>query len=155
MKINENGEQEIAGETVSAWDTYMFGRHFVSCKTGHRAVKDFRKDDFKYWYNKELDMITPLTERTFIAEGFTPILTCGTVRVNAMGAGSDSVEGKEMVVGEKVYNGKRYIVSTLDIRCENPIAKRFLKALLDADAHEKSEPPVCSLYCDDGSKPCS
>lgn len=128
----ENGEQMIAGETVSVWDTYMYGRHFVSCKTGHRAVNEFRKDDFKYWYNKELDMISPIAEKTFTAKGFTPVLTCGTIRVDATGSGGESIEGREMVVGEKMYNGKRYIISTLDIRCENPIAKRFLKALLES-----------------------
>ena len=35
-----------------------------------------------------------------------------------------------MVVGEKAYEGKRYIISTLDIRCENPLAKRFISVLL-------------------------
>ena len=40
-------------------------------------------------------------------------------------------DGMSLVVGEKVIDGKRYILSTLDFRMENPVAKRFMKALLE------------------------
>jgi len=32
-------------------------------------------------------------------------------------------------VAEKYYEGKRYIISTVDLRMENPVAKRFLRSL--------------------------
>ncbi len=118
------GEHTIAGETVTVsaypWDQ---GRHFVSACTGHEAVKDFQKNDFRFWYSKEEDKISPVADYTFQAKGFTPILT------------SNNPSGKEelgacMVVGEKIADGKRYIVSTLNLRTENPVAKRLLKALM-------------------------
>ena len=118
------GEHTIAGETVTVssfpWDQ---GRHFVSAYTGHKAVKEFRKNDFRFWYSKEDDKISPLTDYTFRAEGFTPILTQRNPGIKENG-------GMSMVVGEKVVDGTHYIVSTLNIRTENPIAKRFLKALM-------------------------
>ena len=118
------GEHTVAGETVKVssfpWDQ---GRHFVSAYTGHEAVKEFRKNDFRFWYSKEEDKISPLTDYTFQAEGFTPILTQRNPGVKENG-------GMSMVVAEKIVDGTRYIVSTLNARTENPIAKRFLKALM-------------------------
>lgn len=115
------GEHTIAGETVVVsnypWEQ---GRHFVSACTGHEAVKDFHENDFRFWYSKEDDKISPIADYTFQAEGFTPILA----------SFNSTVKGESMIVGEKIADGKRYIVSTLHIRTENPVAKRFLKALM-------------------------
>lgn len=120
----KRGQQTIAGETVTGYKTYMYARHFVSMKTGHKAVEQFETDDFKFWYDGKVDRISPLTSITFAAEGFTPILMCGNKN-------PDQSVRKDCVVAEKLYEGKRYIISTLDIRCENPVAKRFLKELLE------------------------
>ena len=65
---------------------------------------------------------------TFFAEGFSPVL----VSFNCFAEKTMS-DGMTMIVGEKRINGKRYILSTLDFRMENPIAKRFMKALLESD----------------------
>ena len=118
------GQQTIAGETVTGRKTYMYARHFVSRDTGHKAVERFKKDDFKFWYDSKVDRISPLTGMSFTADGFTPILVCGN-------RNEDNTVRKDFVVAEKLYDGKRYIISTLDIRCENPVAKRFMKALLE------------------------
>jgi len=61
---------------------------------------------------------------SFTADGFTPILLWGN-------RNEDNTVRKDFVVAEKLYDGKRYIISTLDIRCENPVAKRFMKELLE------------------------
>ncbi len=116
----EAGEYEIAGETVKVettpwgWDLY---RLFVSRKTGHKAVEEFEEFDFSMWYDKEKDMIMPIAPKKFSAEGFTPIII------------SEGAYNNTMVVGVKEYEGKKYVVSLLDAREENPVAERFMNNL--------------------------
>ncbi|MBO5453315.1 MAG: glycoside hydrolase family 2 [Clostridia bacterium] len=119
----EVGEHTIAGEKVTVDACGMRPVHFVSRATGHKAVAEFKEKDFSYWYNKEVDYITPIAEKTFRAEGFTPILTSGNKCVDS--------EGWEtvLIAAQKEYNGKKYIICLADLRTENPIAKRFLKNL--------------------------
>ncbi len=114
------GVHEVAGEMVTVKECGMLPLHFVSRKTGHSAVDEFKPEDFRYWYNKDEDMITPIITSTFEAEGFSPILTSG----NTDDEGSWH---NVLACGEKVYNGKRYVICQVDLRCENPIAKRFLR----------------------------
>jgi len=80
-------------------------------------VAEFKPKDFWMWYDKQEDRITPLARQCFIAEGFRPILICN-------GSFSPCT-----VVGEKLYEGKRYVICLADLRQENPIAKRFLRNL--------------------------
>ncbi len=54
--------------------------HFVSRKTFHPMVSDFEPDDFKFWYDESANMVTPILETTFIADGFVPILKSGNGR---------------------------------------------------------------------------
>ncbi len=117
----EPGTHIIAGEEVQV-NPYSSGAYFVSRKTDHSAVAEFRENDFSYWYNKDLDYITPITNKTFTAEGFKPILKCGN--------NPDGVMRSELVAGEKVYKGKKFIICLADLRLENPVAKRFVKNLM-------------------------
>jgi len=87
---------------------------FVSRKTGHSAVAEFKEFDFSMWYDKEKDMIMPIGPKKFTADGFTPILI------------SEGNYNKTMVVGVKEYQGKKYVISCLDAREENPVAERFM-----------------------------
>lgn len=116
------GEHEIAGEKVTVKPCGMLPLHFVSRKTGHPAVAEFREKDFSYWYDKKADMITPILETTFTAEGFTPILTSGNMDENGCWV-------KTLAAAEKIYEGKRYVICQLDLRTENPAAKRFKRNL--------------------------
>ena len=94
------------------------GRHyFLSRKTGHPAVEGFDAKDFRMWYDKKLDRLAPIAIRCFKADGFRPVLIC-----------NGSLE-PGMVVGEKIYEGKRYVICLADLRMENPPAKHFYKAL--------------------------
>ena len=43
---------------------------------------------------------------------------------------ADGNWGPALICGEKEHDGKRYIVCTLDIREENPVAQRFLRNLM-------------------------
>lgn len=117
------GTHEIAGETVVVKPCGMLSVHFASRKTGHPAVAEFGEKDFSYWYDKEQDRITPLLDTTFTADGFTPILTSGNL--------DDSGKwSKVFACAEKVYEGKRYVICQLNLRLENPVAKRFLRNVL-------------------------
>lgn len=118
----EPGIHTIAGELVEVKECGMLPVHFVSRKTGHKYVREFEPKDFSYWYNKKADMITPIAAKTFTAKGFTPILTSGNMD-------GDKNWGPALVCAEKHYNGKKYVVCTVDLRAENPVAKRFLKNL--------------------------
>lgn len=119
------GEHEIAGEVVTVYP--MSRNLFVSRATGHPVVAQFEKEDFKFWYNRKEDMITPIADRTFVAEGFRSVLQSN----NTNGSCKSGQPEPQMVVGEKRYRGKRYIISAIDLRCENPVAKRFKKALYE------------------------
>lgn len=123
------GEHSIAGETVTVKNCSMSPMHFVSRKTGHKIVEEFRPKDFSYWYNKGEDMITPIAYSTFTAEGFTPVLTSGNC-----GADTTTETGNwhtQNAVAVKVHEGKLYAVSTVELRTENPVVKRFVKNLND------------------------
>ena len=112
------GTHEIAGEMVTVKPCGMLSVHFVSGNTGHPVISGFKPKDFSYWYDKEADMITPLLDATFEADGFTPILISGNMDTN----------GKwhpVMACAEKEYEGRRYIICQVDLRDENPVAKRF------------------------------
>ena len=125
INMLEPGEYELAGEKIIVKQCGMLPVHFVSRKTGHSMVSQFRENDFSYWYNADADMITPILFNTFEAEGFTPILISGNIdkRGNWI---------KALAAAEKFYNGKRYIICQVDLRTENPVAKRFLSEIYRA-----------------------
>ena len=116
----EPGTYTIAGEivTVKSCDA----RNYVSAQTGHPAVAEFHPNDFRFWYDKETDMLNVMTEKTFKADSFTPILTAW-----------DTTDGtnwsEHFVLAEKKYEGKTYLVSTIALKCENPVAKRLMRNL--------------------------
>lgn len=117
------GTYEIAGETVKVKPCGMLPVHFASRKTGHPAVEGFEEKDFSYWYDKSVDMITPIIYNTFEAEGFTPILLSGNTN-------DDGKWGQTLACAEKEYNGKKYIICNVDLRQENPVAQRFINSVM-------------------------
>lgn len=120
----EVGTHMIAGEKVFVKKCGMLPVHFVSRKTGHKCVEEFGPKDFSYWYDKKEDMITPIADKTFTVKNFTPILLSSNR--------NESGEWQqELVCAEKEYKGKRYIICTVDLRTENPVAKIFLKKLMN------------------------
>lgn len=115
-----NGVHQIAGETVTV-KTIPYGgmTYFLSRKTGHKAVKGFEPDDFRMWYDKKEDRLTPIARKCFVAEGFTPILI------------SNGSFNPNIVVGEKYFEGKRYVICLAELREENPVAKYLHKKLME------------------------
>ncbi len=111
------GEHQIAGETVTVDCCPHTPVYFLSRKTGHPAVAEFRPMDFRMWYDAKLDRLTPICKQVFKADGFRPILLC-----------NGNLDPR-LAVAEKEFEGKRYIICLADLRQENPIAKRFLRTL--------------------------
>ena len=118
----EIGEHEIAGEKITVSYCPMGALHFSAMEKGHEVNNRFKPFDFKFWYDKEKDYITPIMDRSFSCEGFTPVLLGAT----AKWGDNSTNETRQFAVAEKVYEGKRYIINTLDLRTENPVAQRFI-----------------------------
>lgn len=70
------------------------------------------------WYNKALDRLAPLASYCFRAEGFRPVLIC------------NGDFDPYIVIGEKQYEGKRYVICLAHLRMENPPAKQLYRNLL-------------------------
>lgn len=71
------GSYDIAGDRVDISECGMGARHFVSRATGHRLVSGFEPGDFRFWYDAEARMVTPLLGTTVSAPGWNPILASG------------------------------------------------------------------------------
>ena len=99
---------------------------FVCINEDHEISKIFEPNDFKMWYKKDDDRISHFADKVFYADGFTPILLSADLNEDN---GLTSHWINATVVGEKIYEGKRYIINLVDIRPENPIAQRFYKFL--------------------------
>lgn len=120
----DEGEYEIAGETVKVKECGMLPLHFASRKTGHKIVEELQERDISYWYNEREDMITPLLYATFTADGFTPVVTSGNK--NETGAWD-----KALALAVKKHEGKLYVICQLDLRMENPVAQRIVKNIYE------------------------
>jgi len=123
------GLYKIGPDAVEIKNSSFNSLHFASRKTGHDYVKGFEPNDFRCWYDPEQDMITPFLDKTFVADGFEPILTSGNL--NAQGQWT-----KAMAVGQKKHgNGKICIcqIQLLGRTTANPPAKLFAKKLLAAE----------------------
>ncbi len=126
----EAGEHIIAGETVNVKECSMLPLHFVSRKTGHEIVAEFKEKDFSYWYDKEEDMITPLLYKTFTASGFTPILTSSN-------KDEEGAWNRVYAAAMKEHEGKLYVICLTELRTENPVAQRFLSNIYKYAAKEE------------------
>ena len=120
--LENPGEYEICGKKVKVKRSAMLPMHFVSRKTGHKSVLGFAPKDFSYWYDKKSDMITPICENTFTVDGAIPILTSANTNENGKWE-------RELACAELISDGKRYILTTVDLREENPVCKIFLDNL--------------------------
>jgi hypothetical protein len=55
----------------------MGPRHFVSCDTKHPLVREFHRQDFKFWFDENLGHASPILTSILEADGWTPILQSG------------------------------------------------------------------------------
>jgi hypothetical protein len=120
------GEYTIGDSIVEVKVCGMLPVHFVSRDTEHPLVKDFQPDDFRLWYDPEVDYITPLLETTFTADDFKEVLTSGNIDASKKWA-------KALAVAEKEFGNGQLIICQIKLagRCKNnPIAQRFTSRML-------------------------
>ena len=122
------GTYNIAGSEVIAKNCGMRPLHFVSRKTGHPLVSGFEAEDFRFWYNEDEDMMTPLLRATFRSDDFTPILTSGnSLRGSAWGQKLHPAHA----TAEKSYGKGKIILNQVDLDSHllNPVALIFKNRL--------------------------
>ncbi len=118
------GAHDICGTEVRVKACGMRALHFVSRGTGHELVKWFEPYDFRYWYDEQKDMITPILRTTFLAEGAVPILTSGnSLRGSAWGQKLYSA----LACAEIPCGSGKIIINQVDLKSHmaNPVAKIF------------------------------
>lgn len=116
----------IGNKTVIVEKTQMGDYYFVSPKTGHKLVKDFKPFDFKLWYNGKEKYIAPLLANTISAPGWDPVLSSGSSNWIAD-------KGTVMASGEFKYgNGLFRIceIQLIDRINFNPTASIFFNRLI-------------------------
>ena len=72
------GETEIAGTNVEVTRCSFRAMHFAARNKEHPIVADFGPHDIRYWYDEDVDRISPVLYDMFKADGFSPILTTAT-----------------------------------------------------------------------------
>ncbi|MEK3884667.1 glycoside hydrolase family 2 TIM barrel-domain containing protein [Paenibacillus sp. PL2-23] len=120
------GRYSIMGDEVIVQPCVYNAVHFVSRGTGHPLVADFREDDFRLWYDKEVDRITPIADSMTISPMFDPVLT-------TRGMDGQGARKAACVVGEKKMGAGTIVLCQLQLidRAEhNPSARSFLQRLL-------------------------
>ena len=71
------GNHDIGKTRVKVRRAGMGSRHFVSCASHHPIVRDFKPDDFKFWFDEALGYVSPILDTVLEADGWTPILLSG------------------------------------------------------------------------------
>jgi len=136
------GEQSLFEDKIVCKECGMNPVQFVSRATGHSLVAGFEPDDFKFWYDAVLGYPSPLLERTFTVDGWSPILVTGQG-----GWGSDWFPA--LAAAEK-RDGKgfwRICNVKLAGRIQgNPVASVFARRLLAPDVENRPKPEVFLLH---------
>ncbi|WP_372935892.1 glycoside hydrolase family 2 protein, partial [Mariniphaga sediminis] len=124
------GNHSLAGSNIEVIPTFMGQYYFVSTKTGHPLIKGFKPGDFKFWYDEERDLISPLLSSMISANDWDSVLKTGIgKRRNNLG----SVDFKHAVAEKKLGKGS-VIISHVDFRnklSDNPTALEFLTRIIE------------------------
>ena len=123
----KSGSYQIANSQIEVSPTEMGKYFFVSPRTGHAMVKEFKPYDFRFWYDPKVDYIAPILSHYFKGQGWTPILSTGSL--NWVEAGEEMI-----AVGELKYGKGSFIVCLIDMDGRlnaNPTAKKFAGKLLN------------------------
>lgn len=129
-----NGVHSISGHELLVTECGMGNRHFVSKGTGHAWTRDFEREDFKFWYDEEVDRPRAIIHSTFEAEGWRSVLSCG----NGGSYGTSHFDWKPSHAVAEVSDGEgRWIVSQLKLAGRihgNPVAEIFARRLVGLDS---------------------
>ncbi len=120
-----SGTYNVAGSDVTVDKTNMGNYYFVSPETDHPRVKNFEPFDFRFWYDSEKEIISPILSYTFTGDNWVPILISGASNWLAD-------KGTVMAVGEMKKGKGSLIICEVDLLNKigvNPAAREFVKVL--------------------------
>ncbi|MEX1115446.1 MAG: glycoside hydrolase family 2 TIM barrel-domain containing protein [Akkermansiaceae bacterium] len=120
------GNHGIGKSQVGVRKAGMGPRHFVSCDSGHPMVHDFKRDDFKFWFDESLGHVSPILKTVIDTDHWTPILLSGD-------GGWDRPWGAVSVASERMEGQGCWRVCQLDWIHRigtNPAAWLFAKKLM-------------------------
>lgn len=115
------GECEIAGSTVRFESCGMEPRHFVARAKHHLLGEVFQENDFRFWFDPELDRPSPLLHTLFFADdSWIPIHRTGQ-------GGWGQAWEPALATAEMAHLKGRFILCqiTLAGRLVNPVARLF------------------------------
>ena len=121
VSLKNAEETEIAGEKVTVKSLPQGGTHFVETDETGIFKNYLKKDDLKYLYDKNEDRIKHITSKYFVASGFSVLIKASSY--------IDAIESEGALMAYKRDNGKIKVITTLDLRDENPAMERLLQAL--------------------------
>lgn len=130
------GDYQIGETEFQVKQSSMLPMNFVSRKTGHPLAEGFKEFDFRNWYDREADRITPLLESTFTGKNFAPVLLSGNT--DAQGNWGPAAAAGDCRFGKgTIYICQLKLAKRLK---DNPAAKEFAVRMLTVPSEgEKSE----------------
>lgn len=121
IQLKEKGDFEIEGCKVNVKEFLMGGMFFIETPQIPLFKGLLRKEDLKNLYDKSKDMIGYTARYSFCSEGFTPLI------VSEKYGGFDL--GRQEVLSYKKIGNKNVVLTTLNLKKENPAIILLLKAL--------------------------
>ena len=118
------GDYDVFGSKITSKMCAMQPVSFVARDTGHKIVEGFLKKDFRNWYDRNCDYITPILENTFCTDDFSPILTSGNKGENGWQTAIAACD-KRYGSGNVVLCNVKLAGRTKD----NPVADIFAKRI--------------------------
>lgn len=124
VELEKGNFSTPAGEIVVK-KCCMLPVNFVSRNKIHSSLANYKSKDFKFWYSKKTDCITPIASNTYTCKGVTELLT-------SAGLDEHGKMQKETVLGEyKIGNGKLlFSTISLQLLMENPAGNTLLGRLV-------------------------
>lgn len=126
------GTYRIGEAVITVKDSGMLPMHFVSSNTEHRMTQGFGPFDFRNWYDRSADRITPILDTTFTGEGFIPILQSGNTDENGEWGRAAAAAEISMEQG-KIYICQVKLAGRME---DNPVAKEFAVRMISQDNRE-------------------
>lgn len=121
IELKNIGESNVNGHSVRAFDMYAGGVYFVEVPQNDIFGNLLKKDDLRFLYNAKTDMIDYTADCAFTSEGFVPLI------VKPSYSGVDF--GREEIVSYRKDGEKITVLTSINLREENPSIKLFIKAL--------------------------
>ena len=121
IELKSRGEFDINGNAVKVFDMYAGAVYFIETPEDEIFGGILKKDDLHFLYNAKTDMIDYSADNAFTSEGFTPLIVKPTY------SGVDL--GREEMLSYRKHGDKLTVITTINIREENPAIKLLLKAL--------------------------